>query len=115
MGEVIQLTWQRRLRKCLSKIKPVKWRRTMAVSKETGQFIKLAIDKDPALVPKALDIMGTPKRDKCPACDVLRSLAPEGEIVCKVCGRDDIRTTTQSADTTIDKLGGNDLSLEEDV
>jgi hypothetical protein len=91
----------------------------MGISKETGQHLKLALDTDPTLVPKVLDMsdrisQGTLKRDKCPACDVLRALSPDGEIVCKVCGRDDIRTTDMGADTIIEKLGGNDLSLEDD-
>lgn len=65
----------------------------MAISKEDRQFMKLAMDKDASLIPKALSMSDllkrTPNRDVCPACVVLKQLSPEGDVVCKICGRDD--------------------------
>lgn len=79
---------------------------------KTNEFAKLAIEKDPTLVPKVLEMFDRiTARDKahvdadgCPACEFLLQVCEDGQVVCKMCGRDDY----------IERLGGNDLSLEED-
>ena len=49
----------------------------------------------------------------CVGCEFVKIMSDDGTGYCKEHG--DIRITTQGADTIIEKLGGNELSLLEDA
>lgn len=81
---------------------------------DTIELLALSVEHDPTLVPKVLDMtdrIGARQAARtdsngCLACEFLLQVCDDpAEIVCKVCGRDD---------WIIDKLGGNDLELEDD-
>jgi len=96
----------------------------MGISKDTGQFLQLVMDRDSdaSLTAAALEFSdkiaaaqsarraARERANGCPACEFLLQVCEDGKVVCKVCGRDDEKE--MGADTIIDKLGGNDLTLE---
>ncbi len=60
----------------------------------TAAFAQHVVDNDITLVTKVLDAIDTRQTAQseaagCKACEFLLQICEQGEVVCKVCGRDD--------------------------